>query len=248
MSYNNCQITIFASKVARFLASIAVILILTSLATQFFKFATGYNQDYGLIPLFNLDDENNIPTFFSVSLLFFAAVLIGLIALLKKKVSDPFTAHWAILAFIFLYLAIDEAASIHELLGRPTRERLGSWAATGAFFFSWVIPGIALVVVLALVYLRFWLHLPLRTRLLTFIAGSLYIGGAIGVEIIGGAYFELYGLDFTYIIIASIEESLEMVGVILFVFALLKYIATSFGELTFHFSTSTRLKESRHKA
>jgi len=236
MDDNDGFITIAPSKVTRLLAIIAVLLVLSSVATQVFRFTTGYRSAYGLIELFYLDCENNIPTFFSASMLLFAAVLVGIIAALKRKGAGPYVLHWAVLACVFLVLATDEAASIHELLSRPTRELFGA-PATGMFFCAWVVPGIALVVVLAFAYLRFWLHLPSRTRLLVLVAGSLYLAGAIGVELIGGRHADLRGTqNLTYSMIVTIEESLEMAGVILFVFAMLDYIRNSFGEVRLRFS------------
>ena len=64
----------------------------------------------------------------------------------------------------------------------------------GIFNFAWVIPGNALVLVLALFFLQFWLRLPTKTRLTFFVAGVTYIGGCIGFELIGGNYAELHGI------------------------------------------------------
>ena len=242
MSDNDRCITIVPSKAARLVAIIAAFLILTSVATQVLRFTTGHTRLYGLTGLFYVDMEGNIPTFFSASMLLFAAVLVGIIGALKQKVADPYTLQWISLAFVFLFLAFDEAAGIHELSSRPMRELMGAWA-TGILHFPWVVPGIALVVVLAFAYLRFWLHLPLRPRLLILVAGSLYIGGAIGFELIGARHAELQGpRNLTYSMIATIEESLEMAGVILFVFAMLDYIENSFRDVRFEFLTLTKPK------
>ena len=234
MSDNNLCITIAPSKFTRFIAIIAVFLILISVTTQVFKYTTGHDHVYGLIELFYLGNEHNIPTFFSALILLLAAILIGIIGVLKRKVSGIYRLHWMSLAYLFLFLATDEASGIHEMLQRPTVELIGSHP-TGIFFFPWVIPGIALVVVLAFIYLRFWLHLPSYTRLLVFVAGSLYIAGAIGVEMTGGYYAELHGMkNFTYSMIVTIEESLEMAGIILFIFALLDYIENNFSNARLH--------------
>ena len=193
--------------------------------------------------MLSVDEEGNIPTFFSASMLLFAAILLGIIRAFKQKVSNPYTFHWLSLAFVFLYLAFDEAASIHELLIRPTRELIGAWA-TGIFYYAWVIPAMPMVIVLAFAYLRFWLHLPIRTRAFVFVAGLLYITGAIGIELFGGRYAERHGIDnVTYSMIVSVEESLEMAGTILFVFALLDYIERSLREVRFQIVTLPKENE-----
>ncbi len=68
------------------------------------------------------------------------------------------------------------------------------------------------------------------------IAAILYIGGAIGFEMIQGRYSELHGEDnLMYNMIAAVEESLEFAGVIVFIYALLKYIADNYKEVRFQF-------------
>jgi len=238
MSDSDHCIRISASGTARLLACIAVLLVLASVVTQYYRFASGHVTVYGLIDLFNVARENSLPTFFSSTTLFLASVLLGIVAVLKRKISAPYARHWAILAVIFLYLAADEAASMHELWGRPTKELLGNWA-TGAFFFSWVIPAMALLAAFAIVFLGFWWHLPSRTRWLTLIAALLYIGGAVGFEMIGARYVETSGFDsLAYSMIATMEESLEMAGMILFVFAIMEYIENNFAVLQIRFGST----------
>ena len=67
-------------------------------------------------------------------------------------------------------------------------------------------------------------------------AATLYIGGAIGVELIGGRFAELHGKrNLTYHLLTTVEESLEMGGVILFIWALLVFIADKYKEVAFRF-------------
>ena len=57
-----------------------------------------------------------------------------------------------------------------------------------------------------------------------------------GVELIGGRFAELYGPhNLTYSMIVTVEESLEMAGVILFLWALLVYMTEHYGEVHFQF-------------
>jgi hypothetical protein len=68
---------------------------------------------------------------------------------------------------------------------------------------------------------------------MTFIISAvLYIGGSIGIELIGGKYAEIYGFeDFSYTMIATLEESLEMAGLIVFIWGLLGYLAANYRKL-----------------
>ncbi len=127
---------------------------------------------------------------------------------------------WAVLAFWFLGVAYDEAFRVHELLIVPFRQLLGN-SNLGIFYFAWVIPGFALILALALFFLKFLLRLPARTRTKFILAAALYVGGS---------YAEVHGLEnLTYNLIATVEESLELSGLILFIYALSAYITDDLG-------------------
>ena len=215
--------TISPAKVAKVLWAVAGVLLLLSIAGQFAKYFLGKRHLFGLIEEFNVDEENNIPTYFATVLLLLSASLLALIASAKAKTGDSFTRHWMVLSGIFLFLSIDEAASLHERLMSPIRDLLG---VGGWLRFAWVIPGMIFVAVFALSYLKFLFHLPKRPRLLFVLAGCLYVDGAIGLEMIGGHHAEFYRVkSFTYGVITTIEEGLEMSGIIVFIYALLVYIS-----------------------
>lgn len=234
------------SAVACALGAVAFPLILASIGGQLTKFLLGHDHVYGLVPLSYVDAEQNIPTLFSVLLLFCAALLLTVITALKKKEKDPDVSRWAILAFGFMFMAVDEAWSIHEKLITPVRGLLGD-GPLGIFYFAWVVPGIAVVFVLTLSFLRFLLRLPAKTRFSFLVAATLFLGGTLGLELVGGRYAELHGLEnLTYSMIATVEESLEMAGVIVFIYALLKYIADNYNEVRFRFDNFE--ESSRSKA
>ena len=190
----------------------------------------------GLIPLFDVDQEQNIPTFFSVLLILFIVLLLGTIAVLAQKERGPHVAKWAILAFGFMAMAFDEAFQFHEQLVLPLQSLLGN-ENLGVFHFTWVIPGIALVLLLGVFYSRFLFQLPPRTRLFFIIAGALYLGGAIGFELIDGRYADLHGQEtLAYSLLTTVEEGLEMAGLIVFIWALLMHISERYEELLVRFA------------
>ena len=50
---------------------------------------------------------------------------------------------------------------------------------------------------------------------------------------LGGHYYELHGREnLSYSMITTLEESLEMLGLILFIRALLDYLSTHFSEIS----------------
>ena len=235
MRISNQSVSLNPPAIARILGAVAFLLVLASIGGQYSKFALGHDYLKGLIRLFNVDAERNIPTYFSVLLMLFAALLLAVIAALNQKQRVPHVSKWASLSFGFLFMAFDEAFQVHERLISPVRAMLGD-RNLGVFYFAWVIPGIALVLLLGLFFLRFLLHLPATVRLRLLVAAILYIGGAIGVELIGGRYAELHGEEnWTYSMITTVEESLEMAGLIVFIWALLEYCADNYKEVRFRF-------------
>ncbi|MBI3355412.1 MAG: hypothetical protein HY038_01315 [Nitrospirae bacterium] len=224
------QITLSPFNITLTLGITALLLVFASITGQLIKYVLGHDTAYGFTRLFFVDAEGNIPSYFSASLLLLAALFLALIAALKKAAQAAYRFQWTLLSFTFLFMAIDEAASIHELLIVPMRSLLGH-QARGLFWFAWVIPGIALTLAFGLCYLRFLLHLPAKTRLRFVIAATLYLGGAIGMELVGGRYAYLHGMEtLAYSMVVTVEESLEMTGVIMFIYALLNYLADNFKE------------------
>ncbi|MBS1830389.1 MAG: hypothetical protein JST93_34120 [Acidobacteria bacterium] len=202
-----------------------VLLAAASVLLRAFSAFTGHDYVYGLIPLFDLEREANIPTIFSAGLLSISAGLLSLIAIEKHQSRDGLRRPWAVLACGFLFMAVDELARIHELLVAPTRQWLGR-DQLGPLYFAWVVPGFALVAVLALYFVPFLRALPRRDALRFLSAGAVYLGGALGVELAGGNAAEQGGVQQPlYVALVTLEESMEMTGAVLFIRALLLYIA-----------------------
>ncbi|MBN1458241.1 MAG: hypothetical protein JXA57_01810 [Armatimonadetes bacterium] len=226
------QIGLRPSRVALALGALAVFLAIASAACQLSKYSLGHPDLFGLVRLFNADEERSIPTFFSSLLLLFAASLLATIATLTKRHARPHVWRWGILAFVFLFMAFDEQLSFHEALSTPVRTILDV-DREGVFHYAWIVPIFVVVVVFLLFYLKFLLHLPKRTRLTCILAGFLYVGGAMGVELGGGYLVEAHGAGLLFGLVTTAEETLEMVGAVVLVYGLLDYIRSSYGEVRF---------------
>lgn len=173
--------------------------------------------------LFSLDGEFNIPAWYSSFTLLFCSGLLKVITAMKTK--DRYFVYWKTLSWIFLYLSLDEAFSFHEILIIPSVRQ--SLHLNPIFFQTWVIPGAVLVGVFAFKYLKFLLHLPQKTRYLFLIAAIVYVGGGLGMEMVGGLLRVDFGRRTLITLIGIIvEESLEMVGIVIFIYALLAYISS----------------------
>ena len=215
---------------AYLLGGTASALVLASILGQGMYYLPHHNRiQQVLSTMFYVDKEFNVPSTFSALLLLFTGILLFSITLRNIKTKLNF-GHWLVLAFGFSAMAIDEMFSFHERLIAPVHSLLTNLLNVehlGIFRFAWVIPGIALVLALIPYFWKFVLNLPRHTRHNFLTAAAIYLGGAIGTELLGGYFFATYGStdSFLYSMIATVEESLEMSGVILFIYGLMVYRA-----------------------
>lgn len=224
--------SIKALPVARFLIGIVAILIGLHILGQISSFVFKRGSLFGFVELVNINFEANLPTFFSALILVFATILLAIIAACHKKNGTPHRA-WAGLAAVILFLGIDEATEIHEKVGQlvPYLLKLPS------VYFAWVLPYAILTLIFAVVFFRFVQNLPPKTRLLLMTSGAIYVFGALFLEILVGVFVETVGISTVVaMIIGTLEESLEMLGVILAIYTLLLYIENEFGTLQLSFA------------
>ena len=233
------QVTLVISpgKLALTLALIVLCLLLGHVITQSVKIHYGYKTLGGIIPEFDLNSENNIPTWYSSSALLLASALLAMIALVKLQWQETYARHWVVLAVIFLFLSIDEAASLHEKGSELALLIMPSIVDSGYLgrylYFPWVVFGVTFVLLFSLAYLRFLIHLPAKTRSLFVLAGIIYVGGALGVEMLGARDFYLYGegRPLVHSMLILWEEGFEMFGIVVFIYALTSYLGSRLTNL-----------------
>ena len=231
----NPRITLDATKAAAALGAVAGALVLASVAGQLTKYLTGHDHVFGLVALFNLDGENNLPAFYAVLLLLVASALLLVTAWLERTRDGADARYWAVLGAGFLLMSVDEACSLHEALIAPMRHVLGA-GRLGIFSYAWVVPALVFVALAGLYFLQFVRRLPPATRRACLLAAALYLGGALGVELLEGRHRELHGGGPMYNVYVTVEESLEYAGLVVLIHALLRYLAAFHGELRVAFA------------
>lgn len=221
------QISINSSSIVRSLISIMIMVVCASTAA--IAYVTWSSHPYGpIFSLFYLDAEQNIPSFFSSCLLLLAAVLLATIALIEEdRASSSIVLKWKVLSFGLFLMAMDEIVSLHEKLVLLRRVLFNLLGNDNFRFLSitWVIPAIPIILSLIIFYWRFLLQLPPITRSTLSIAAIIYLGGCVGIELLALPFADGYrSQNFIYYTLLTIEESLEMLGVIVFIQGLLKYL------------------------
>ena len=218
------------SRLRRALGLGAGMILLLGLFAEVVMQEGGFGPDAAWAELLNLSYEVNLPTWYSSMLLLTCALLLLLIRHVEQRRGAGFGWHWAGLALAFLYISMDEAVIIHEMLNGPLR---AAFDLDGVLYFGWVVPvGLGLVV-FGLSYLRFLAALPRRHAALFVTAGAVYVFGAIGTELPVSLWYAQHGGDNqTYGLMNAIQEILEIIGVSIFCYALADYLARVIGPLT----------------
>lgn len=215
-------VEIAARKV--FLLGLAILALLAAanIAAQFLRHVLGFRTLFGFIPLFDADAEGNLPTLFSVFLLACCSALLCAIGICERGRDRRVSRYWLGLGAVTGYLAIDDGAQIHEPVGNVIH---AFFQPGGYLYFAWVIPGMAVLGMLGIVFFRFVMGLerPLRRRILT--AVLLYVGGGLGVEFFGANRAATHGMDLVYAALVAVEESLEAAGALVLLRALLLHAA-----------------------
>lgn len=239
------KISLAPSALAWRLALVALLLMAGNIGLQLLRLHWHYEYFSGLAlarVLVDLDGENNLPALFSTALLLSASVLLALIARLERHDGAPDATKWTLLAIGFLLMGMDEALALHEHLIAPLRALLGG-RQLGIFYFAWVIPGIVLVAALGAFFLPFLSRLPRSTAVAFVLAAAIYLGGALGVELVEGWWREGHGhRNAVYHLLVSLEEGMEMLGTVFFIHALLLYLAGHHGEVRLRFDAADAMQ------
>jgi hypothetical protein len=177
-------------------------------------------EAHRLYRLFYVDLETNVPTWWSAMLLLASGAVAAWRGAGARRTLDRRWIDWLTLAGLFVALATDEAASLHELLQKPVRALLDSerWLR-----YPLIVPGGLFAIVLAIRFRGFLRTLGTTRRRLT-VAAAVYALGALGLETMGGWFApEVIGANATYVALTTTEEALEMAGATLMLLALLRH-------------------------
>lgn len=177
----------------------------------------------GFVLQFGYDYEENVQTWYAALLLLACSVALFFISRQAKAEGARFARRWFVLGLIFLYIATDEMAAIHELINGVW---LDGYKVSGLFYFMWIYPAAILLTVFAFAYWRFFFALPAGIRGRVAVAGLIFVGGALGTEIPLGLWAAAHGdANWIYGAIQTVQETLELAGASLFLAALVRHLA-----------------------
>jgi hypothetical protein len=171
----------------------------------------------------DLDQEGNLPSWYSATLWTLAALLAFGAAAQRQKTQRT-RNRWTALGVLYLFLGMDEMSAFHEMLGIPLRRihAFVSW-----FHYAWLAYGVVFTALVAAYFAPFVLRLPRYVLGCIAVAATIYVSAAAGLEwyagmVRDGALAYPFGLGEFHEII--VEEFLEMLGVIVLIHGLLMYL------------------------
>lgn len=164
-----------------------------------------------------LDRENNPSTWFSAAMLATAG---GLLMVIRAARPATERRWWLFLAVVMGAMSLDEVSTAHEqvqaLMGR----------GDGWLYYTWVFPALMATAVVGVLAWRFLGRVSRPLRMRATVAAGVFLSGAIVTEVLGGFWTQEHGVaNRTHFVRTTIEENLEMIGVLLFVAALARFAA-----------------------
>lgn len=210
------------ARAALVLTLIVVALAVAYMASHYAKFHLHVGAADTLHRFFDFGTEANLPSFVSSLNLLLAGILTLAVAAGERAQGGRCVRHWQILGMALILMSVDELAQIHEgVVGALMIEVFGR--GEGVLYYSWYKFYIPVVIVFGVYFAPFLRQLPKRTALLFAAAGAGFVASAIGVEMLESYLLSagLRGRGYTILV----EETGEMMSVVLFIYAVMDYMA-----------------------
>ncbi len=179
----------------------------------------------GFMQIWNLNEEVSFARWFEEGQFLLVALLLFLLAAIARSTGDRAWKWWGLLGIIFIGASADEAAQIHETFVGPMQELLG--ADSGPAGAGWIYPLAAGLLVLIVVFARFYFRLPRATKLLFALSFVVFVTGAAGFELFAWSLNTVIFVDdywHVFFVSTLCEETLEMVGLAIFSYALMRHL------------------------
>ncbi|WP_247232279.1 multidrug transporter [Telluribacter sp. SYSU D00476] len=220
-------VSVNPGRIVKYVAVAITFLLLANIANIIAQNSSYYEVWYARIlhKYFDFNGENNFPAFFSTLLMLSASLILFFIYKQTQiKLSGKGKKQWLVLSIVFFFLALDENLQIHETTTFHVRPYITNDYA-GLLHWAWVVPYFLMFLAVAVYMFRFVLSLPTITRNLFFLSATIFVGGAVGLELFEGYFYKMYSIDHLYNqLLYCLEELMEMLGVTTFIYALLHYL------------------------
>ena len=218
------------------------LLIILSLAGQYLRVFTYYEEAWGLIPLVYMGRSLSVPTIYMVMLLFLAAVLLVIIASIQNN-KNGYPKHWAFLALAFVFLSLDAGSRVNILFFNPLRNLLRD-LLPGLRISRWHVTLATSLVILIVFFRGFYKALPKRIGRLMLLSLALYLTGFAVYRLTNSYYLDYYDEStYMYAVLMTIKKSLEISSAITFIHSLLSYLKMKFPSVMVNVEKNSSTKK-----
>jgi hypothetical protein len=222
------MIILSPKKIAGTLLGAATFIALVNVVSDLYAQFSG-GESLRFSRLFSFDDKITIPTWYSSSLMLLCALLCGAIACDSRAKSDRQSGYWAFFSLVFLLFSLDEVTALHLRLDFISRYMF----QLGGFRYGLYLLLVAAIAATVWICRKFFAQLPSQTRW-QLGAGSFFYIAAIVVDQLDKRIWrgqDLYTVAHAPGLFTAVDELLELVGLVVFIYALLTYIGKSIKEL-----------------
>jgi hypothetical protein len=183
----------------------------------------GSGNEFGDVLL--MDQEQSLFTWWSQCvLLFLPALGCFYVAWGKKRAGAPFVKSWIGVGVVLMFLSLDDGATLHEKLSTVAKA-IGLQhilSGGGAWFeWSWWVIFLALFIIVAIFFVKWFVHLPRRTKILFAVGVGLALVGQVGLEAVNSYLNATSGYN---LIFRGVEKLVGRGGLSIFLWSLADYV------------------------
>lgn len=168
---------------------------------------------------FLLVTETGPSTWLSVTMLSGTALLAAICWRVDERRRRPF---WLLVSLAALAMSLDDAAEVHERVGGNVGSALGD---QDRLEYLWVLPWAAVAAAIAIALWRMRPRLPLSVSGPLAVGAGTTIGAALVLEVVAARTVNRWGTETERLVLYSVEENLELIGIAVFASTLAKHAA-----------------------
>lgn len=155
--------------------------------------------------------EDNLPTWWSTTVLLLAALAHLTVAAVARAAGAPTAPSWIVMALLLFALSVDDHTALHERTEVVARR----FVDPGTYPFAWLVPGLAVGAVVAGAVVLLALGTRGRTRTLLCLGTGLLLACALGLEFAQGLLMQVGDEGTGFTLLYHVEELGENVAAIM---------------------------------
>ena len=211
----------------------ALLVLLLGVSAELIRYVLAPGRFVETLRIVSLDLEGTLPVWFSSATFLLIAGVALLLGMLTPTPDRVGRRAWFLIGAASAWISLDETAAIHEHAGKMILILVPSLqgAPRGPFYFTWTIIGLAVLVTGAILLGPWFLSQPRSFIRRAGLGFAMMCAGAIGLEMLGGWALEVDTPLKYYAIITTVEETFEIVGAGILLFALLDRLPNRSGRV-----------------